>query len=854
MPGDLQQCVSPDVERLTRRFYSRFKQERTRFLTCINGIALPADRDRYASLLLNRLMFLYFLQKKGFLDHDPDYLAHRLRMVRAYMDNASFYRSFLLPLFYEGLSTPERSPDSEQLLGMLPYPGSDLFAPHEIERHNPAIQIADEAFEQVFSFFDDYHWHLDERPLQHEDEMNPYILGYVFEQYINQQQVGAYYTKEDVTEYIARNTIIPALFTSVECAYPLAFRPGGPIWRLLQDQPDRYLYTAIREEVALPGETLREHQSRRAWYTDLRSRLEAGDLHSIDDLITYNLDICRFARDTIHAITEPELLHAFYGHLQQLTILDPTCGSGAFLIAALNILEPLYAACLDCMSAMIHGSHQPVDFLEALMQAQAHPTRRYFILKSIITHNLYGVDIMEEATEVCKLRLFLKLLTQIDCLEDIEPLSRIEHHIRSGNALVGFHRTPDSSKSFSLAGSLSDPPVQADQQRLLLDSLLAREYGIAPEQERAFEQWRADHKPFHWHIEFDEIIRKGGFSVIIGNPPYVEYDEKKFPYTVRNFTTLACFNLYPCVTERSHQLLSAQGRYGMILPLAAFATKNMIPLIEGFQSWFTCSWLSFYHFRPSMLFSGGKVASIPTVICLARADGSEQRFSTHLAKWSTERRALLFPSLTYCQITAPADPDNRHYYPKFGRPLENAIMQKLLQHTRIGAYLASTSEQNTMYYRSAGGLYWKVFINFAWPYATTSNKQCAFQERYDRDVFVALFNSSLFWWYYTVTFDTFNLKDYMISGFRFSYPEDAGLIDSLRFHCQRLMDDFRRHARHLKRGGTGSYTVYARKSKHIIDDIDRVLARHYGFTDEELKFIINYDLKYRMGQENGEEA
>jgi hypothetical protein len=156
-----------------------------------------------------------------------------------------------------------------------------------------------------------------------------------------------------------------------------------------------------------------------------------------------------------------------------------------------------------------------------------------------------------------------------------------------------------------------------------------------------------------------------------------------------------------------------------------------------------------------------------------------------------------------------------------------------------------------MWYRSAGGLYWKVFVNFPWPYETTSNKRCSFQSGYERDVFVALFNSSLFWWYYTVTFDTFNLKDYMLFGFRFSYPEDTTLVNALRSCCQRLMDDFRANAQHLKRGKTGSYTVYARKSKRIIDDIDRILARHYGFTNEELEFIINYDIEYRMGYDYG---
>ena len=74
------------------------------------------------------------------------------------------------------------------------------------------IHIPDEAFAQIFNFFDAYQWHLDDRPLRNDNEINPDVLGYIFEKYINQKQMGAYYTKEDITGYISRNTVIPFLF------------------------------------------------------------------------------------------------------------------------------------------------------------------------------------------------------------------------------------------------------------------------------------------------------------------------------------------------------------------------------------------------------------------------------------------------------------------------------------------------------------------------------------------------------------------------------------------------------------------------------------------------------------------
>jgi len=95
-----------DVEKVTKRFFERFASEHKAFLRFIEGIRGIADREWYASLMLNRMMFIYFIQKRGFLDGDPDYLRHRLeRLQKEHGKNKfqRFYRLFLLRLFHEGL-------------------------------------------------------------------------------------------------------------------------------------------------------------------------------------------------------------------------------------------------------------------------------------------------------------------------------------------------------------------------------------------------------------------------------------------------------------------------------------------------------------------------------------------------------------------------------------------------------------------------------------------------------------------------------------------------------------------------------------------------------------------------------
>jgi hypothetical protein len=178
-----------DIERVTKAFYREFDNHRKAFLKFIDGIGEVADCEWYASVMLNRLMFVYFIQRKGFLDRDPDYLRNRLRRCQQEHGKDkfyTFYRYFLLRLFHEGFGKrrKDRAPELEKLLGNIPYLNGGLFDVHELEqpdRYGKDIQIGDNAFKRVFDYFDQYQWHLDERPLRADNEINPDVLGHIFE-------------------------------------------------------------------------------------------------------------------------------------------------------------------------------------------------------------------------------------------------------------------------------------------------------------------------------------------------------------------------------------------------------------------------------------------------------------------------------------------------------------------------------------------------------------------------------------------------------------------------------------------------------------------------------------------------
>ena len=225
------------------------KEQRV-FFEFIEGIDEDHDQHWYSAVMLNRLMFLYFIQKKQFLNNDNNYLKTKLAESKEKFgdDNYyTFYLNFLRRLFHEGLDNKmPRGEELDLLFGKIPYLNGGIFSEHELERKYPGLNIKDEAFEKLFGFFDKYDWHLDDRHLENDTEINPDVLGYIFEKFINQKDMGAYYTKEDITEYISKNTIIPSLFNKAKEKCSIAFEGDRNVWDLLKDDPDRYFYDSVK--------------------------------------------------------------------------------------------------------------------------------------------------------------------------------------------------------------------------------------------------------------------------------------------------------------------------------------------------------------------------------------------------------------------------------------------------------------------------------------------------------------------------------------------------------------------------------------------------------------------------------
>lgn len=774
-----------DADRVTKRFYTEFKTKHDALMAFLKGLP-EAQRSWYASVTLNRLMFVWFIQKKGFVAGDPDYLVTKLAESQR-RGKDRFFRELLGPLFFRGFACPqeERGAADKTLLGNVPYLNGGLFQEHQIEReYGDTITLPDKAFAELFDFFGQWTWHLDERDARGDQrgaqagEINPDVLGYIFEKYVNQKQMGAYYTKEDVTEYICANTILPRLLDKVKALVPVAFQGEGSVWRLLTDDPDRYIWPSVRHgldlplpetvqagiddvsirkgvwdkpstaDLGLPTETWYEVVHRRQRCEALRKTLAAGGIAGPDAMVTANLDIHRFVQDAISAASEDQL-KSWWEALSSLTVLDPACGSGAFLFAALNLLEPLYTQLFDAMRTTVDNADfltahdrkalpkSQLDALRAVVdEAARHPSERYFVLRSVALNNLYGVDIMDEAVEICKLRMFLKLVAQLDVADRIEPLPDLDFNVRSGNSLVGFasraqldaavggqldfdgtadriekeaERAALCFRRFKDYQIVANPDVRdlRDTKAELQDRLgrvaeeanrwLATRYGKEADKPTAFVAWLNSHKPFNWFTEFYDVMHGGGFDAVVGNPPYVRTNKVAKDYGVIGYETARCPDIYAWFLERSAALVSDGGRSGMIVPLSLGFSSDFQLIRDMLYKTYPAGWYSHYGRIPAALFAAD--VRVRCVIQLGRKGGEPaSQQTTRLHRWNEAARSVLIEGLEYTGFN-PAKWSG--IVPKIGTPALMAAFEQLSGGKTVGMLFEKRPSSFPVYFKQS---------------------------------------------------------------------------------------------------------------------------------------------------------
>ncbi len=748
-----------DSSTVTKKFYDQFKSRHDELSAIIQGISDQQAKTSYATLTLNRLMFLYFLQKKGFLNGDLDYLRTCLRKIQELNGEGrfyNFYRDCLLPMCFNGLNENGGTIDDAEvrkIIGTIPYVNGGLFEQHKIEASSK-IAISDSAFEEIFDFFDSFVWHLDTRLTGNPNEINPDVLGYIFEQYINftskgRKDKGAYYTKKDVTSYMVDSTlalrilevitnagvdVLGLVRRSPELYIPAALSHGinedktewilapGELSDCWQSDPQGWGLldaTNTDDTICLPGETWVEMFHRRERYEQILRKME--DISELNLVITYCLDARRLIRDAIEEAPNGASILKMWKGISETSVLDPTCGSGAFLFAALELLEESYLPIIETAESFDDGSVGGVTKL--LTDVRGHVNSRYFVRKHAALHNLFGTDIMEDAIETAKLRIFLSLVACVDKIQELEPLPDLDFNLRCGNLLVGFANSADANRiggglyvqemltelqpdieeyltvyqSFveDSAQRIADLTIQksimkrsAESLRLRANEIYAACIGIRPDD---IPEWSAKSRPLHWFLEFPGVIGSGGFQVIVGNPPYIA-KSKVDDYDVVGFKTLSCPDLYAQCYERSLNLLAENGRHAFVVMLNLAFSNDYSSLRRVIAERGGAQWWSTYGKRPDSLFTGIQVRN--TIVVVAPGNGS---FMTRHNIFTSAGRTHMFQTLEYVQAEKGSD----------AIPVRSGIAHRITDlmsaSTRIGT--SKLHRRHAIYLRPSGA-YW----------------------------------------------------------------------------------------------------------------------------------------------------
>lgn len=548
------------------------------------------DTANFAKKLLGQIVFLYFLQKKGWFgvprskdwgEGDKKFL--RNLFIRAKTEGKNYFNDYLEPLFYQALRY-DRSADDDYFsqfdckipflngglfdpMGNYYWVDTDILLPDDIFSNERKTKEGDTG-DGILDIFDRYNFTVKEdEPLEKEVAVDPEMLGKVFENLLevkDRKSKGTYYTPREIVHYMCQESLANYLATELSFVIPSEAR------NLKKD-----IETLIKY-----GETSVEHD---AIYIEKKSK--NADYRGRYDQAKLPKSIEKYAK----LIDEK---------LETIRVCDPAVGSGAFLVGMMNEIIRTRNALTPYINK--DGERTPYNFKRHAIQ-----------------NCLYSVDIDSGAVEIAKLRLWLSLIVDEEERETIQPLPNLDYKIVQGNSLIEllspeFLSTSTDHKRIELVQKLKKAkdelfvitsPSEKTLKRKAVDDLIKRlfkydkdkateklkqEIVAIRSRQRLFDDKKLERQDqekiknlenkikelenikvpgpsehFEWHIYFSEVFQeKKGFDVVIANPPYINVNEmKREAELYRNLytTPFGSYDIYILFFEKSITILREKG-------------------------------------------------------------------------------------------------------------------------------------------------------------------------------------------------------------------------------------------------------------------------------------------------------
>ena len=567
---DLEDAFS--VEKATREFFEKY---RALFLGLKEALDTIVEKDQkikvefkskqvsvvdFTKKLLGQIVFLYFLQKKGWFGVQRGSLwgsgsKHFLRELfdKKHGDYKNFFNDILEPLFYEALRLERPADYYKHFDCRIPFLNGGLFDPiNDYDWIETEILLPDDLFSNdrhtkegdvgdgILDVFDRYNFTVKEdEPLEKEVAVDPEMLGKVFENLLeikNRKSKGTYYTPREIVHYMCQESLIEYLYGE--------FNPEIVAYETIGD-----------DQMAMFGNEAKKKQLDLTIQHRQRSLI---DKNGIETLIRYGESVVEHERRVVNEGREtdrysfklPERIRANASRIDEklagVRVCDPAVGSGAFVVGMMN--EIIRARGTLTPHINENENRTPYDFKRHAIQ-----------------NCLYGVDIDSGAIEIAKLRLWLSLVVDEEERESIQPLPNLDYKIVCGNSLLGvnklFNYEPLKKLEALKPLYFNETSVGKKQKhKKQIDDLIS--------------QITNGHKDFDFEVYFSEVFHEEkGFDVVIGNPPYVALQKNGGElgrlYQNADFDTFArTGDIYQLFYERGCELLMPSGG------LLAYITSN----------------------------------------------------------------------------------------------------------------------------------------------------------------------------------------------------------------------------------------------------------------------------------------
>ncbi len=821
-----------NVEALSKEFFGKYKAQYEAFVNYMvdptngmrqhfidtgfdhTGMAADKIRDReekpirdYVKKLLGRIVFLHFLQKKGWLgvpaskewgEGDRDFMLNIFKNANE-RQKENFLDDILEDLFTEGLDR-NRSDQGDlydtKVEGFrncrIPYLNGGLFERDILDKkpsHFPASY-----FNGLLTMLSQYNFTIDENdPNDAEVGVDPEMLGRIFENLLeDNKDKGAFYTPKEIVQYMCRESLIA------------------------------YLQTDMREE---DKECIRQ-------FVTTHDASQLGELKEYIDQKLYDVKIC-----------DPAIGSGAFpmGLLRELffcrSAIEPNIVENAANIKRHIIQNNIYGVDIERGAVDIARLRFWLSLIVDEKSPEALPNLDFKIMQgNSLLEQYKGVDL---STMTEKKIGAGESLTFFDSMLDV-----YRKNLR--DKLTEYYACPEHDKKMQLRKDIAD----------IVKQELA-EQGIHIDFEDM--DLSANSQFFLWHTWFHDVFSrpsKKGFDIVIGNPPYgAKYDNQTKRYYKNTYVTAnsirglqkGSLDTYTLFIELGYNLLRKNGSFAYIVPISLTSSDSLTGVHRLLMGNCDTIYISSYAVRPKPVFEN---AVVNTSILLFKKTETpcQYLFSTKMHRRGNEfELQRLIDNLQFVDVKGQTLYGR---IPKIGSEIEKTILNKLFNYTKLGSLIKTSG--SPIIYRFAGGRYFKVVTNYST--GSSAERTIYFANSKIADAVGCILSSSLSFWFYQIFSDNLNWKTYEIENFTVPQlsAEDIDYLDKL---YSRYLSDIEAKANIRITSGESTYNVDSFKeykivrSKAIIDEIDDYICPLYGLTQEETDFIKNYELEFRLAGE-----